>query len=416
VSPAPRAALAAAVVAVLAWFLPAGAAVLAGLALAGAVVADAWSVRRPPTVERSVPRVLSRGVTAPLVIAPVSATRGRARLRQPVPPALAVEPDEADDHLDAVLRPRHRGRHRLPPVAVRLTGPLGLGRWDHRAGGEEGVVVYPDLPAARALARAVRSGMARDLAQLTRGALGLGTELERVRDYLPDDELRQVNWKATARLGRPMSNEYRLDEDRDVICVVDVGRLMAAPLGGDRTRLDAALDAAAAVAVVADAVGDRCGAVAFDNGVRRLVRPRRAGGRPVLDALFDLEPSAVDSDYAAAFHAVGGGKRACVVVLTDLVDEAAARSLVDAVPVLARRHAVVVATATDDDLLGLVATEPATTLQVHAASVAADVLEARARAATRLRQSGAVVVEASAGRLGRVCVSAYLSLKARARL
>ena len=415
-SPAPRAALAAAVLAVLAWFLPAAAIFLLGLALAGAVVADAWSVRRPPAVERSVPRALSRGVAAPLVVAPVGGGRGQARIRQPVPPALAVEPDEADDHLDAVIRPRHRGRHVLPPVAVRLTGPLGLGRWDHRVGGDHGVVVYPDLPAARALAATVRSGMARDLAQLSRGALGLGTELERVRDYLPDDELRQVNWKATARLGRPMSNEYRLDEDRDVICVVDAGRLMAAPLGADRTRLDAALDAAAAVAVVADAVGDRCGTVAFDAAVRRLVRPRRAGGRPVLDALFDLEPAPGDSDYAAAFHAVGGGKRACVVVLTDLVDEAAARSLVDAVPVLARRHAVVVATATDSDLVELLATEPATPLQVHAAAVAAEVLDARARAATQLRRSGAVVVEAPAARLGRVCVSAYLSLKARARL
>jgi uncharacterized protein (DUF58 family) len=105
-----------------------------------------------------------------------------------------------------------------------------------------------------------------------------------------------------------------------------------------------------------------------------------------------------------------------MVVLTDLVDEAAARSLVDAVPVVARRHAVVVASAADEDLAELLRREPAAPLDVYAAAVAVDVLAARARAAERLRRAGAVVVEAPAASLPRACVRAYLRLKARARV
>jgi uncharacterized protein (DUF58 family) len=275
--------------------------------------------------------------------------------------------------------------------------------------------VYPDLPAARRLALAVRLGRFREQGMLPRGPLGLGTEFESVRDYQPDDDIRQVNWRATARLGRPMSNDYRLERDREVLCLVDAGRLMAAPLG-DRTRLDAAVDAAVAVALVADAVGDRCGAVAFDDEIRRRLPPRRAGGEAVVEALYDIEPRPVESDYELAFQALEGAKRSLVILLTDLLDEAAARSMLDAVPVLARRHAVVVASCSDPDLDALVRTEPADTADVYATAAALDLLDERAAVGARLRRAGADVVEAKPSALGAACVQVYLRAKARARL
>ena len=119
--------------------------------------------------------------------------------------------------------------------------------------------------------------------------------------------------------------------------LIDSGRLMAAPLG-DRTRLDAAVDAAVAVALVADVLGDRAGVLAFDREVRRRLAPRRAGGHAVVRALLDLQPRAEDSDYELAFQTVEGAKRSLIVIFCDLLDESAAQPLADAVPVLARRH------------------------------------------------------------------------------
>ena len=105
-----------------------------------------------------------------------------------------------------------------------------------------------------------------------------------------------------------MSNQYRVEQDREVMLLIDTGRLMAAPLE-DRTRLDAAIDAAVTVALVADVVGDRAGVVAFDDAIRRNLPPRRAGGDAVVRALFDLEPRPVDADYELAFQTVEGAKR-----------------------------------------------------------------------------------------------------------
>jgi uncharacterized protein (DUF58 family) len=412
-TPTPRAALGLALVSLALLVVPVPVAVLAAVALAAAVAVDAWWVRRPPIVVRHAPGRLARGVPSELRVEPESAVR--VRVRQPLPPDLRLEPaSEADGALAATIVARRRGRHVLPAVVARRTGPLGLAAWTHGVGEAAEVVVYPDLPAARRLAASVRTARFRDEGLRRRGPLGLGTEFESVREYLPDDDIRQVNWRATARLGRPMSNQYRVERDRDVVCVVDCGRLMAAPFA-DRTRLDAVLDAAVAVAAVADVLGDRCGAVAFAGGVLRSLPARRAGARDVVAALYDLEPLSVDSDYELAFTHVRGAKRAFVLVLTDLLEESAARPLVEAVPVLARRHAVAVAGAADVDLDALVRESPNTTKDVYRAAVALDVLAARARVAAQLRRAGADVVEAPPSGLAAACVRSYLRAKWTAR-
>lgn len=415
-TPTPRAAALVAAVGLSALVLPLAVVALGALALVGAFLVDARSARRQPDAERVVPGVLSRGVPAELHAVARPPGGGHSRLRQATPPDLALDPAEADARLDARLVPLRRGRHTLPALATRSDGPLGLGRSHHRGTGEQEVIVYPDLPAARRIALAVRRGRFREQPGRSRGPLGLGTDFESIRDYLPDDDIRQLNWRATARTGRPMSNQYRVEQDRDVLCVVDTGRLMAAPLGRDRTRLDAALDAAVAVALVADEVGDRCGAVAFDQEVRRSLRPRRRGADVTVATLFDLEPRPVESDYALAFHTVESAKRSLVVVFSDIVEESAAGPLLDALPLLARRHAVVLASVTDPDLEAAIRTPPARARDVYAQTVALDVLGARARVAASLRHAGCQVVEEPPERLAAACVRAYLTQKARARV
>ena len=415
-SPTPRAALVLAAIAVLAIALGPAVAALLVFALAGATIADAIAARRPVEARRRAPAIVARGVPATLEVELADTGGRQVRVRQPRPPQIDVTPQEAEGGLDARIVGRGRGSFTLPAAALRATGPLGLATRDHRAGVDEQLLVYPDLPAARRLALAVRMGRFRESGQRSRGPLGLGTEFESIREYLPDDDIRQVNWPATARMGRPMSNQYRIEQDRDVICVLDCGRLMAAPLSGGATRLDAAVDAATAVGLVADELGDRCGTVAFDGVVRRRLAPRRRGGDALVRAVFDLQPAPVDSDYELAFRTIASSKRALVIVFTDLIEEVAARSLVMAVPVLARRHEVVVAGVVDPDLDAALGTRPARELDVYRAAAALDMLAARERAAARVRGAGAKVLETAPPALARACVGAYLSAKARARI
>ncbi len=414
-SPTLRCAVALGVIALSALVVPLGLVALAALALLAAAALDAWSVRRTPEVRRELAPVLSRGVPVQATIEADAAGARSVRLRQVTPAALALSHDEGEGRIDAQLTARVRGKHRLPEVGTRAIGPLGLGAAYRRAGGVAEVQVYPDLVTARRLALAAREGRLVDSTRRARGPLGLGTDFESVREWVPDDDVRHINWAATQRLGRPMTNQYRLEQARELVFLLDTGRLMAAPLA-DRTRLDAALDAVVAVALAADELGDHCGVVAFDAAVRVHLRPRRAGGRELVRALYDLQPRLVDSDYEQAFRRVAGGRRALVLVLCDLFDDDAAGALIDAVPVLARRHAVLIATVTDPDLQRLVATAPAAQRDVFAAAAALELLDARSRAAALLRRAGARVIEARPQNLAAACVQAYLAAKASLRL
>jgi uncharacterized protein (DUF58 family) len=331
-------------------------------------------------------------------------------LRQPATPAFEVLTHSSEHELSGELVPLKRGRQLLPAVAGASVGPLGLARWHHRTGEPTELLVYPDLLTARRLALRLRQGRAAPDGRLRRGPLGLGTDFESIREYSPDDDIRQVNWSASARLGRPMSNQYRVEQDRDVVCLLDSGRLMGAPVARG-TLLDAALDATTALALAADEFGDRVGAIAFDADVRRSVAPRRLGGRRVVRALFDLQPTLEDSDFERAFLRVGRSRRGLVFVFTDLIDERAARSLVHATPMLNRRHAVVVAGVGDPVLEAAAGASGDAPRELAALSV----LDARDRAIGRVQRGGAEVVLAPAGSLPERCVQAYLRAKARAR-
>lgn len=411
-TPTTRCAWLLAAVAVAGLALPAWAAVGGALAVLAAMLVDGLSVREAPRFERKLEAVLSRGVAAPLAIDARTHDARRVLLRQPATPALHVRADGGRRELRGEILPITRGRHSLPGVAGASVGPLGLARWHHRSGAPVELLVYPDLLTARRLALRLRQGRVSPGGRLRRGPLGLGTEFESIRDYSPDDDIRRVNWRASARLGRPMSNQYRVEQDQDVLCLIDSGRLMCAPLARG-TLLDAALDATTAVALVADELGDRCGAIAFDASVRRAIQPRRLGGRRVVRALFDLQATLEDSDFERAFVRVGGSRRGLVIVFTDLIDEHAARSLVQAAPMLTRRHAVIVASVSDP-VLGAAASDQAE--GSPSALAALSVLQARESASTRIRRVGAEVLLAAPGSLPERCVQAYLRAKARARL
>jgi uncharacterized protein (DUF58 family) len=412
-TPTTRCAWLLAAVAVVGLLLPLWLAIAGALVLLAAAIVDGIAVCDPPTITRKVEDVLSRGVASRLAVEAVSGDARRVLLRQPATAAIEVHASQGPHELRGELMPVRRGRHQLPGVAGASVGPLGLARWHHRGGEPSELLVYPDMHTARRLVLRLRQGRAAPDGRLRRGPLGFGTDFESIRDYSPDDDIRQVNWRASARMGRPMSNQYRVEQDHDVICLLDAGRLMSAPLDGG-TLLDTALDAATAVALAADELGDRCGAIGFDAEIRRAVSPRRLGGRAVVHALFDLQPKLVESDFERAFLSVGSSRRALVLVFTDLVDERAARSLVRAAPMLTRRHAVTVVGVSDPILdqasMTGAARDPTSAL------AALSVLRAREQAAVQIRRAGAEVVLAAPVSLPERCVQAYLRAKSRARL
>ena len=405
----PRAALLLALASTLA--LAGSTALMLLLMLAIAVIAsfDALAVRRSPSVTRHVGG-FARGVPTQVTVTVEAPNASAVEIRQPVPPDMTSPAAITNQRvLKTTLVPGQRGRYELPVVAIRTDGPLGLGRWYHQHGEPMGVRVYPDLPAAERLAQAVRQRSIRAVGSRRRGPLGLGTEFESVREYQTDDDFRQINWRATARLGRPMSNNLRVEQDADVWLIVDTGRLMAASFSlgdGLANRLDLALDIAAAVGLVADDLGDRVGFIAYADRITTLLQPRRSGGGAAIEAAFALMPSDGESDHETAFAAMASSRRGLVYVLTDLIDDAAAKPLAAALPAICRRHVVTVV-GLDDPEFVRARTSGSETQKL----VVADIDAASESAARLLRRSGANVLVAPADRIAETTVRYYVQAR-----
>jgi uncharacterized protein (DUF58 family) len=337
---------------------------------------------------------------------------GTRRFRLRLPPLATVV-------ARTTIRPARRGRFEPTEVVVRAHGPLGLAARQGRRLLPGVVRVYPPFRSRQEAE--LRIDRARILEVGLRSAQGRGggTEFETLREYSVDDEFRRIDWAATARGAKTMVRTYRAERNQTVIMLLDAGRVMAGRVSGV-PRLEHAMDAAMMLTAVATRLGDRAGLVTFDREVRSVVPAGHGVGQlgRVTEAMYDLEPRLVESDYREAFAQTlaRNRRRALLVVLTELTDEAVPENLLPALPLLSRGHLVIVAGVTDPDIARwaeAVPTEAATAYR-KAAAVAA--LERRARTAALLRGVGATVVDAQPGALAARLADAYLDAKALGRL
>jgi uncharacterized protein (DUF58 family) len=319
----------------------------------------------------------------------------------------------------ASLAPARRGRFDITDLVVRVDGPLGLGAKQRTLDQPDVLRVHPVF-ASRDEAE-LRINRARILEVGLRSARGRGggTEFDQLREYGVDDEVRRIDWAATARTGRAMVRTYRAERNQTVLLLLDNGRVMAGRVA-EVPRVEHAMDAVMCLTTVATRLGDRCGLIVFDREVRSIL-PARAGreqlGR-VAEAMYALDPVLAESDYRGAFTQAMARfrRRSLIVLFTDLVEQAVGESLLPALPLLVRHHVVLIAAVRDPDVSGWAVTRPDDADEAYRAAAATTALAERDRAIARLRSLGAVVIDAPPGQLAAKLADAYLDLKARGSL
>ncbi|WP_243076951.1 DUF58 domain-containing protein [Microbacterium sp. SS28] len=335
----------------------AGAWVVLCILLAGA---DAAAAPSPRTlrVDRRIPRraLLGQQVEAELWLQNTGDRRLRGRARdawQPTagapPERLAVDIPAGERRRFAVpLLPRRRGELRSEFVVVRSDGPLRLAGRQVRLDAPGALRVLPPFTARRHLPS--RLARLRELDGSTSVQVrGQGTEFDSLREYVRGDDVRSIDWRATARAGTTMLRTWRPERDRHVVIVIDTGRTAAARVG-DGVRLDAAMEAALLLAALASRAGDHTHLLLFDRVTRG--RVTRVDGPALLPALVDamapVEPQLIDTDWDAAFAQVRAltSRPSLVVLLTAQDAPDAARGFLGSLPALAHRAHVLVGTVT----------------------------------------------------------------------
>ena len=317
------------------------------------------------------------------------------------------------------VRPSRRGRFEPAEVVVRVEGPLGLvGRQGRRR--VPGVLrVYPPFDSRDEAELRVNKARILEVGLRSAQGRGGGTEFDSMREYGVDDEFRRIDWAATARSGKTIVRTYRAERNQTVLLLLDSGRTMAGRVA-EVPRLDHAMDAVMMLTSLATRLGDRAGLVAFDREVRAVVAPGHARDQlsRVTEAMYQLQPLLVESDYRGAFAETLARfrRRAMLVVLTELAEQAVSETLLPALPLIARDHLVVVASVADPEVRGWASATPVEPAAAYRKAAAVAALSDRRRTVARLRGLGAVVVDAPPGRLAPDLADAYLRVKATGRL
>ena len=359
-----------------------------------------------------------------------SRRRLRAQLRDAWPPSSwlpgteqaasrqkVVVPAGERRRLTTSLRPTRRGDRRAERITVRSYGPLGLAA---RQGNHEvpwTVRVLPPFTSRKHLPS--RLARLRELdgrtSVLTRGE---GTEFDSLREYVPGDDTRSIDWRATARQTAVAVRTWRPERDRHILVVLDTGRTSAGRVG-DVPRLDAAMDAALLLTALASRAGDRVDLVAYDRRLRAQVQGRSANDvlPAVVNALATLEPELVETDARglAATALSRAPRRSLVVLLTALDAAPIEEGLLPVLPQLTQRHTVLVASVADPQTAAMAGAR-GTLEGVYEAAAATQTQSQRARTADQLRRHGVTVVDASPDTLAPALADAYLALKAAGRL
>lgn len=394
-------------------------------------VIDALLTRRAAafTVEREVEEKLSLGVPNPVRLRVRNRTDRRLRLWiKDNPPVDFRTPDRlrmvdlgsfGEAAVTYETTPTGRGDFGFHSIHVRGLGRLRLCSWQKALPAEQHVRVYPDLIGVEryeALARLHRLQEAGFRAVHIRGR---GTQFESLREYMPDDEYRSIDWKATARRDRPIVRVHEVERSQTVMLMLDAGRMMTAQIG-DMSKLDYAVNSALMLAHVVAATDDAVGMMAFGRAIHSFVPPRKGPAQVgrILEQLYRVQPALEEPNYAQAFATLAqrSRKRALVVIFSDLVDMDASRRIIAHLEALGRRHLPMLVTIEDTDLVRASLATPGDVSEAYQRAVAGNVLAERETALGWLRARGTLVVNAPAGELTVAAVNQYLALKSAGRL
>ncbi|HTQ21560.1 DUF58 domain-containing protein [Mycobacterium sp.] len=377
---------------------------------------------------------LAQPVTVGLLVHNDGRRRFRGQIRDAWPPSTRAEPRThavvipagQREHVDTRLRPIRRGDQRAAAVTARSIGPLGLaGRQRSQQVPGQVRVLPPFLSRKHLPSRLAKLQQIEGL--LPTLIRGQGTEFDSLREYVVGDDVRSIDWRASARRADVLVRTWRPERDRRVVIVVDTGRMAAGRVGVDPTaadpagwpRLDWSMDAALLLAALASRAGDNVDFLAHDRLTRAGVfgASRTELLAQLVNAMAPLQPALVESDWRAMVAAISRRtrRRSLVVLLTDLNATALDEGLLPVLPQLSGKHHVLIAAVADPrvDEMAVARTDPAA---VYDAAAAERSRNDRRAIASRLRRSGVEVVDAPPTDIAPALADRYLAMKATGRL
>ena len=338
-------------------------------------------------------------------------------VRQPIR-AVRLQPARPET-LGIALQALRRGALTVDEAWVGWTGPLRLAGRRKRVPIHRTVAVIPSLKAVRAAAFRYFGAQHFQSGVQVERFVGAGSEFEALREYVPGHDIRAINWKASARHRKLLTQQFRAERNHQVVLAVDTGHLMVEPLDG-LARLDHAISSALLLAYVSLRLGDRVGMFGFDAGARAWIEPH--GGLAAFSRLEALSAQLAYSNEETNFTlglaelSTRLRRRSLVVVFTEFVDTVTAELMVENLSRLAQRQLVVFVSLRDPSLDALALGWPKRLSDVQRAVVASEFVREREGVLAQLRRIGIHCIDAAPSAVSVQLVNRYLEVKRREQI
>ena len=332
------------------------------------------------------------------------------------------------------LTPLRRGVYQFVDIHLQCWGVLGLIVRRRRIPAAAEIKVYPNLQAVRQYELLVKRGMLHQIGLKTSRQFGEGTEMERLREYSPDDDFRRIDWNATARQRKPIVREFETERSQDIVIMLDTGRLMASPIlletstlpapesTSQKTmlKLDYAINTTLMTAYLSTLKGDKVGLIAFADRVYQYLAPKPGKKQflTMLETIYALPVHAVEPDFAEAFKYLASKqrRRALIILFTDILDSDSAEGIAAYVSQLSKHHLVVCVTLTDSGIVELATQGIQDSKSVYQKAIAERLLQEKHATLEILRRQGVITIDVPAHQLTMAVINKYLELKAKSRI
>ena len=314
------------------------------------------------------------------------------------------------------VRPVKRGEYHFGAVNALVSSPVGLVRRRFRFSADKTVPVYPSFVQMHQYELLAISNHLTEFGIKKIRRIGHNQEFEQIKEYVPGDDYRTINWKATARRRGLMVNNYQDERSQQVYALIDKGRTMQMPFKG-MSLLDYAINASLVISNIAIKKDDQAGLIAFQHKVQTVVPASRRSKQMYLlmEALYNQKTAYKEADYAALYTAVRRHitQRSLLLLFTSFESLSSMERQLPYLRKLAGGHLLVVIFFKNTELHAVLHQPVRSVNDVYRKTIAEKFAFEKKVIAERLPQYGIHAVLTTPQQLSVDTINKYLALKAR---
>ncbi len=321
-----------------------------------------------------------------------------------------------DRELGYSVRPVERGVYRFGQLRVMVCSPLGLVRRRFNFDADQQVPVYPAFLQLRKYELMAASNRLFELGLKRIRRIGHTMEFEQIKEYTPGDDVRNLNWKATAKHSRLMVNQYQDEKSQPIYSAIDTGRVMQMPFEG-LSLLDYAINASLVLSRIAIKKQDKAGVFTFNRRVENRVAADRRSSQMqlILETLYNIRTDFAESDFARLYIDLKRNlnQRSLLLLYTNFETLDALHRQLPYLQALQRQHLLVVIFFENTELLDFTAREAGTVREVFQQTIARKFIFEKRQIVRELQRYGIQALLTRPEDLTVNTLNKYLEIKAR---